>query len=92
MGEIDFDDFCKLMLKIMGGGGEDEYNIVKETFTAFDKSGNGSISVRDLKTVLEEMSVKLTTDELEKIMSEIDPSGNGTTDYTSKYNLLLLRT
>ncbi|XP_065061419.1 calmodulin-like [Rhopilema esculentum] len=77
-GEIDFDDFCVLMQRMSGDSGESEdaYDETKETFKAFDKSGNDKITVSDLKSVLENLSVKLTTDELNGILEELESVGS----------------
>ena len=75
-GEIDFDDFCVLMQRMSGDGGDaDEYDETRETFKAFDKSGNEKIAVSDLKSVLEGLTVKLTTDELNGILEEMESVG-----------------
>ena len=58
------------------GESEDAYDETKETFKAFDKSGNDKITVSDLKSVLENLSVKLTTDELNGILEELESVGS----------------
>jgi len=76
-GEIDFDDFCVLMQRMAGDGGDtDEYDETRETFKAFDKSGNDKITVSDLKSVLESLTVKLTSDELNGILEEMRSVGS----------------
>ena len=60
-----------------GDGGEtDEYDETRETFKAFDKSGNDKITVSDLKSVLESLTVKLTSDELNGILQEMRSVGS----------------
>ena len=76
-GEIDFDDFCVLMQRMTGDGGDtDEYDETRETFKAFDKSGNDKITISDLKSVLESLTVKLTSDELNGILEEMRSVGS----------------
>ena len=57
------------------GGDADEYDETRETFKAFDKSGSDKVTVSDLKSVLENLTVKLTTDELNGILAEMESVG-----------------
>lgn len=65
------------MQRMSGDGGDaDEYDETRETFKAFDKSGNDKITVSDLKSVLENLTVKLTSDELNGIIEELESAGS----------------
>lgn len=44
-------------------------------------SGNGYITTSTLKEILKELDDKLTSDELDMIITEIDTDGSGTVDY-----------
>ena len=57
------------------GGDADEYDETRETFKAFDKLGHDKIRISDLKSVLENLTVKLTTDELNGIIEEMESAG-----------------
>ena len=83
-GEIDFDDFCVLMQRMTGDADENSYDETRETFKAFDNSGNDKIKVSDLKSVLQGLSVKLTASELSGIMDELESIGSeiGYSDFT----------
>ncbi len=88
-GEIDFEDFCVLMARMEGdAGSEDAYDETRETFKAFDNKGNNKIRISDMKSVLENLSVKLTSSELSGILAELELSGMEL-DYSGKYLLLL---
>ena len=44
-------------------------------------SGNGYIPVSSLKEILHELDPKLTSDEIDGIIEEIDEDGSGTVDF-----------
>eukprot|EP00794_Sanderia_malayensis_P003944 gene3944-4490_t len=75
-GEIDFDDFCVLMQRMSGDGGEDTYDETKETFKVFDNQANDKVRVSDLKKVLESLSIKLTSSELSGVLEEMGSVGS----------------
>ncbi len=51
----------------------------KSIFVIF--SGNGYISTDTLKEILKELDSKLTNDDLENIIEEVDEDGSGTLDF-----------
>ena len=57
------------------GDQEEAYDETRETFKAFDNSGNDKITVSHLKSVLDNLSVKLTSSELSGIVAELDSVG-----------------
>ena len=44
-------------------------------------AGNGYIPVSSLKEILKELDPKLTSDEIDGIIEEIDEDGSGTVDF-----------
>ena len=46
--------------------------------------GNGFISTNTLKEILKELDNKLTDDDLENIIEEVDEDGSGTLDFDGK--------
>lgn len=48
--------------------------------------GNGYITTSTLKEILKELDDKLTSEELDMIIAEIDTDGSGTVDYDGNYN------
>lgn len=49
--------------------------------------GNGYISTSVLKEILKELDDKLTPDDLDNIIAEIDSDGSGTVDFDGSYLL-----
>ena len=50
----------------------------------FSSTGNGYIPISALKEILRELDSKLTDDELDGIIDEIDEDGSGTVDFDGK--------
>ena len=53
----------------------------KEAFTLFDKDGDGTISTKELETVMTSLGQKPTLAELEMMIKEVDVDGNGEIDF-----------
>ena len=73
-GEIDFDEFCTLMLKKMKES-EPEEELV-EVFKIFDQDNNGCIDWYDLKAIFKELGEKVTDDDLKEMIEEHDTDGD----------------
>ena len=56
-------------------------NELKEAFRIYDKEGNGFITTSTLKEILQELDSKLSEDELNGIIEEVDEDGSGTVDF-----------
>ena len=65
-GEIDFDEFCSLMLKKMKES-EPEEELV-EVFKIFDKDGNGVIDWTDLQVIFKELGEKVTDEDMKEMI------------------------
>lgn len=81
-GLLEFGEFCQLAAKFLVE--EDEEGLkkeLKEAFRIYDKEGNGFISTTTLKEILKELDSKLTDDDLENIIEEVDEDGSGTLDF-----------
>merc|ERR1712225_42896 len=50
-------------------------------FSLFDKSGDGTITTKDLGTVIRALGKNPTEAELQDIINEVDPNGDGTVDF-----------
>lgn len=57
---------------------------LREAFRMYDKEGNGYINVSDLREILRALDDKLTEDELDEMIAEIDTDGSGTVDFEGK--------
>ncbi|XP_074659482.1 uncharacterized protein LOC141912166 [Tubulanus polymorphus] len=75
-GTIDFPEF----LKMMGHQEMQKCNFLKETFSIFDKNNDGFISPYELGLVLQNTGVKLSEDEIEAMIQEVDTNGDGLID------------
>merc|ERR1711993_203945 len=81
-GLLEFGEFCQLASKFLVE--EDEEALkkeLKEAFRIYDKEGNGYISTDTLKEILKELDSKLTNEDLDNIIEEVDEDGSGTLDF-----------
>merc|ERR1712168_704168 len=81
-GLLEFGEFCQLAAKFLVE--EDEEALkkeLKEAFRIYDKEGNGYISTDTLKEILKELDSKLTNEDLDNIIEEVDEDGSGTLDF-----------
>ncbi|KAI3620222.1 hypothetical protein CBS9595_002189 [Malassezia furfur] len=53
----------------------------KEAFSLFDKDGDGSITTKELGTVMRSLGQNPTEAELQDMVNEIDADGDGTIDF-----------
>ncbi|KAG8853815.1 hypothetical protein FRB96_007955 [Tulasnella sp. 330] len=53
----------------------------KEAFSLFDKDGDGTITTRELGTVMRSLGQNPTEAELQDMINEVDADGNGTIDF-----------
>ena len=59
----------------------DEENNLRKLFRYMDKEGKNSISKKDLKLTLEEIDIKVSDEELNKIFETVDENGTGFIEY-----------
>ena len=81
-GLLEFGEFCQLAAKFLVE--EDEEALkkeLKEAFRIYDKECMGYISIETLKEILRELDNKLTEDDLDSIIEEVDEDGSGTLDF-----------
>jgi len=86
-GTIDFPEFLNLMGRKMQYG--DTHEDLTEPFRAFDKDGNGLISVEDLRRVLISLGEEVTDEEADKMMGEADVDKNGQVNYEEFIRMML---
>lgn len=81
-GELEFDEFLALTARfLIEEDTEAMQEELREAFRMYDKSGNGYINVSDLREILRALDDKLTEDELDEMIAEIDTDGSGTVDF-----------
>merc|ERR1712001_555202 len=81
-GLLEFGEFCQLAARFLVE--EDEEALkkeLKEAFRIYDEEGNGYISTDTLKEILKELDSKLSDEDLEGIIEEVDEDGSGTLDF-----------
>ncbi|XP_072387180.1 troponin C-like [Diabrotica undecimpunctata] len=81
-GELEFEEFIILASRFMvEEDAEAMQQELKEAFRLYDKEGNGYITTTTLKEILKELDDKITNEELDMMIEEIDADGSGTVDF-----------
>ena len=81
---MNFEEFANLASRFVVEEEEDTEAILRElkdAFRLYDKNGLGYISVDLLREILKELDDKLTPNDLEQMIEEIDTDGSGTVDW-----------
>ena len=60
---------------------EEQIAEFKEAFSLFDKDGDGTITTKELDTVMRSLGQNPTEAELQEMINEVDANGNGTIDF-----------
>ena len=74
---IDFEDFLSLMVNMAPSTD----NIFEDAFKLFDKNGNGTITARELKEVMNSFGENLSDHEVDEIFYELDLDRDGKINY-----------
>ncbi|XP_067009144.2 troponin C, isoallergen Bla g 6.0101 [Anabrus simplex] len=81
-GELEFEEFCSLASRfLVEEDSEALLSELKEAFRLYDKEGNGYITTGVLREILKELDDKLTKEDLDMMIEEIDSDGSGTVDF-----------
>jgi len=82
-GEIEFEEFCQLCAKFLIEEPDEETMKaeLKEAFRVYDKEANGFITTDTLREIISELDTRLTSEDLDGIIEEIDEDGSGTMDF-----------
>merc|ERR1712080_807843 len=82
-GEIEFEEFCQLCAKFLIEEPDEETMKaeLKEAFRVYDKEANGFITTDTLREIISELDTRLTKEDLDGIIEEIDEDGSGTMDF-----------
>ena len=64
----------------------------KEAFSLFDKDGDGTITTKELGTVMRSLGQNPTEAELQDMINEVDQDGSGTIDFPKFLTLMTKRT
>ena len=79
-GSIDFNTFQTILSR--RASKEDTVDDLRAAFLVFDKRNTGTVRTADIRQYIADTGVQLTSDEIEEIISEIDPTGEGKIDYS----------
>merc|ERR1712038_1587071 len=82
-GGIEFGEFCQLCAKFLVEEPDEETMKaeLKEAFRVYDKDGAGFITTGQLREIIAELDPRLTSEDLDGIIDEIDEDGSGTMDF-----------
>jgi Ca2+-binding EF-hand superfamily protein len=78
-GKLGEDQFCELMMTVSN---------MKKQFQIADEDKSGTISVREMVTVVRGLHLKVSADMIKPIMDLFDEDGSGTVDYQEYFALV----
>merc|ERR1712233_104878 len=67
---------------------EEQIAEFKEAFSLFDKDGDGTITTKELGTVMRSLGQTPTEAELQDMINEVDADGSGTIDFAEFLSLM----
>ena len=88
-GKVAFEEFCGIAGRYVEVE-EDAAAMateLKEAFRLYDREARGYITVKTLRDILHELDDKLSSQELDMIIEEIDADGSGTVDFDGDFFL-----
>ncbi|XP_014250388.1 troponin C [Cimex lectularius] len=83
-GQLEFEEFVSLAAGFLTEEDQDAEAMqqeLREAFRLYDKEGNGYITTAVLREILKELDDKITSQELDMMIAEIDSDGSGTVDF-----------
>ncbi|XP_077864777.1 calmodulin-like isoform X1 [Saccoglossus kowalevskii] len=69
---------------------EEQLKEFREAFALFDKDGDGTITTKELGTVMRSLGQNPTEAELQDMINEVDADGNGTIDF-QEFNVMMAK-
>ena len=76
-GQIYFNQFLKIMAKILKNVKEDEDISLKKLFYLLDRNRNGLISIHEIRYIITHQSDNISEEDIGTIMKEADTDGDG---------------
>ena len=86
------EDFHMEELALKTGNTLEEIQELKEIFQLVDLDHGGTISRDELETLMKTVGLRTNNNDMQLMMSEIDPTGSGEIDFDCTSNLTLCRT
>ncbi|XP_018575213.1 troponin C, isotype gamma-like [Anoplophora glabripennis] len=84
-GEVSFEEFANLAARFLVEEEDEDTEAIqmelKGAFRLYDRDGNGFITIEVLREILRELDEKLSEDDLDNMVDEIDTDGSGTVDW-----------
>jgi len=81
-GKLNFDAFSEIAGHFLEEEDDEAMQQeLKEAFRLYDREGNGYITTGTLREIMKALDDKLTSDDLDGIIAEIDTDGSGTVDF-----------
>jgi Ca2+-binding EF-hand superfamily protein len=89
-GEIEFDEFCAMMVKLTGVRKRinpreymerEDLDSYKRAFVLADADNSGAISIKELDALLRRMGVVLKRDQVDGLLAKYDVDANGVVDF-----------
>ncbi|VDI50099.1 calmodulin [Mytilus galloprovincialis] len=86
-GSVEFEDFLEVVMS-KDLDEEDHELALKEAFKMFDRDGNGYIDADELRLCMMNLGEKLTLDEVEEMIKEVDVDYDGRMNYEEFVKLM----
>ncbi|GMI40433.1 hypothetical protein TeGR_g10340 [Tetraparma gracilis] len=86
-GALDFAEFLTMMVRKMRG--VDVLDEINSAFASFDKDGSGTIDKKELEAILNNVDEKLSSADINQMMTEADVDGDGQINYSEFANMLI---
>lgn len=83
-GLMDFNEFIVLMARQQSMGPEE----LQQAFSIFDRDGNGYIDAKELRYLLTTLGEKLSNNEVDEIIRDVDVDGDGRVNYQEFVTML----
>lgn len=66
----------------------EQLNDIRETFSLFDKDGDGTISVNELQNTMSSLGQRVSENEIKEMMEDAETSDNGSLDYPAFLSMM----